>query len=201
MMTGSGKFLILAALAAVAVLIVSHSSSPKILSAGNQIRSKPATFRPSMRSGIFASQRSRYMNKMRGYHCQVPCGIFDDPKTVEEVKEMCSTIRKAVGEINELSSDVSKPATFNQMTRWVMTKEEHASNIIDTISAYCLCQRVKPVGAPKSPFTEEKDFIDALKAHHGVMLAAVKAKQSTEISDVDALEHAVADWAKMYTPL
>ena len=28
---------------------------------------------------------------------------------------------------------------------------------------YCLCQRVKPVGAPGSPFTEEKDYMDALK--------------------------------------
>jgi hypothetical protein len=27
---------------------------------------------------------------------------------------------------------------------------------------YCLCQRVKPVGAPGSPFTTEKDFMDAL---------------------------------------
>ena len=27
---------------------------------------------------------------------------------------------------------------------------------------YCLCQRVKPVGAPGSPFTNEKDFMDAL---------------------------------------
>mmetsp|Transcript_20879 Transcript_20879/g.29261 ORF Transcript_20879/g.29261 Transcript_20879/m.29261 type:complete len:202 (+) Transcript_20879:21-626(+) len=201
MITSSGKFLVLTALAAVAVLLASYSSTTNVISAGQQIRTKPAVFRPSMRSSILASQRSRYMNKMRGYHCQVPCGIFDDPKTVEEVKEMCSTIRKAVDEINELSSDMSKPATFNQMTRWIMTKEEHASNIIDTISTYCLCQRVKPVGAPKSPFTEEKDFIDALKAHHSVMLAAVKSKQSTEIGDVAALEHAVADWAKMYTPL
>ena len=32
--------------------------------------------------------------RLRGGHCQVPCGIFDDPKTVAEVKEACSTIRK-----------------------------------------------------------------------------------------------------------
>jgi hypothetical protein len=63
------------------------------------------------------------------------------------------------------------------MTRWVNTKEEHASKIITTISEYCLCQRVKPVGAPGSPFTEEKDFMDALKAHHAVMVAAMKVTQ------------------------
>ena len=63
------------------------------------------------------------------------------------------------------------PQNFNQMTRWVNTKEEHASKIISQVTEYGLCQRVKPVGAPKSPFTIEKDYIDALKAHHNVLTA------------------------------
>ena len=33
--------------------------------------------------------------RLRGGHCQVPCGIFDDPKLVAELKEACATIRKA----------------------------------------------------------------------------------------------------------
>jgi len=114
---------------------------------------------------------------------------------------MCATIRKSMDSINELAPDISTPASFNQMTRWVNTKEEHAAKIIEAVSEYCLCQRVKPVGAPKSPFTEESDYIDALKAHHAVMLAAVKAKQSVDVNDAAALEHAVEDWAKMYLPL
>ena len=100
--------------------------------------------------------------RLRGGHCQVPCGIFDDPATVAEIKEACATIRKAMVQINELGATMS-PQNFNQMTRWVNTKEEHACKIITKISEYCLCQRVKPVGAPGSPFTEEKDFMDALK--------------------------------------
>merc|ERR1712060_517408 len=47
---------------------------------------------------------------------------------------------------------------FNQATRWVNTKEEHCKNIITSMGEYCLCQRVKPVGAPGSPFTSEEDF-------------------------------------------
>ena len=32
----------------------------------------------------------------------VPCGIFDDPAMVAELKEACATIRKAMAQINEL---------------------------------------------------------------------------------------------------
>ncbi|EKX37742.1 ubiquitin-superoxide dismutase fusion protein [Guillardia theta CCMP2712] len=137
--------------------------------------------------------------RLRGGHCQVPCGIFDDPKLVAEVKEACATIRKAMVQINELYGNMN-PQNFNQMTRWVNTKEEHCGKIINLMSDYCLCQRVKPVGAPGSPFTEEKDFIDALKAHHSVMVCAMKCKQTIDVAECDKLDHAVGDMSKMYLP-
>jgi hypothetical protein len=54
-------------------------------------------------------------------------------QTVEEVKEACATIRKAMVQINELSATMSAQ-NINQMTRWVNTKEEHAKKIITIIS-------------------------------------------------------------------
>ena len=134
-----------------------------------------------------------------GGHCQVPCGIFDDPKTVAEVKEHAATIRKAMSQINELHAK-GDAQSCNQMTRWVMTKEEHANHIITTISEYCLCQRVKPAGAPKSPFGSDKDFEDALRAHHLVLVKAMAAKQNVAEAAADALDHAIGDWSKMYIP-
>merc|ERR1719445_1693052 len=38
--------------------------------------------------------------RLYGGHCQVPCGIFDDPMIVAEIKQACATIRKAMVEIN-----------------------------------------------------------------------------------------------------
>merc|ERR1712048_505031 len=90
---------------------------------------------------------------------------------------------------------------LNQMTRWVNTKDEHAGKIIELISEYCLCQRVKPIGDPKSPFKQEKDFIAALQAHHAVMLAAVACKQSVDIGIGNKLEGAVFEVSKMYLPV
>ena len=48
--------------------------------------------------------------------------------------------------INELSADLN-PQNFNQMTRWVNTKEEHANKIIHLAADYSLAQRVKPFGS------------------------------------------------------
>mmetsp|Transcript_77686 Transcript_77686/g.134607 ORF Transcript_77686/g.134607 Transcript_77686/m.134607 type:complete len:533 (+) Transcript_77686:89-1687(+) len=137
--------------------------------------------------------------RLRGGHCQVPCGIFDDPKLVLDVKEAIATIKKAMVQIGELSAEMT-PLNINQMTRWVNTKEEHSSKIITLMSEYCLCQRVKPVGAPKSPFKEEKDYIAALQAHHAVMMAAVKCKQTVDPANADALDAAATEMSKMYLP-
>ena len=37
--------------------------------------------------------------RLRGGHCQVPCGIFDDPMIVAEIKEAVVTITKAMVQI------------------------------------------------------------------------------------------------------
>merc|ERR1711870_229548 len=128
-----------------------------------------------------------------------PCGIFDDPKLVADLKEAVATITKAMVQINELSANMNA-LNINQMTRWVNTKEEHCGKIISLISEYCLCQRVKPVGDPKTPFKTEADYVAALQAHHAVMLAAVKCKQQVDPTFADALETAAGEFSKMYLP-
>ncbi|CAE8608565.1 unnamed protein product, partial [Polarella glacialis] len=128
--------------------------------------------------------------RLRGGHCQVPCGIFDDPKLVAEIKEAVATIKKDENSVPKTSSAaMAKPATgllgllcwcqtppapgmedaardlqivtaanalnLNQMARWVRTKEDHAGKIISLVTEYCLCQRIRPVADPKTPFKSE----------------------------------------------
>jgi len=135
--------------------------------------------------------------RLRGGHCQVPCGIFDDPKLVAEIKEAIATITKAMVQINELSANMNA-LNVNQMVRWVNTKEEHCGKIITLVGEYCLCQRVKPVSDPKTPFSNEADYIAALQSHHQVMTAAVKCKQTVDPANAAALEAAAGEMAKMY---
>jgi len=135
--------------------------------------------------------------RLRGGHCQVPCGIFDDPKLVADVKEAIATITKAMVQIEELSKTMTA-LNINQMTRWINTKEEHCGKIISLMSEYAMCQRIKPVADPKTPFKSEEEYVAALIAHHKVMLAAVKCKQTVDPANASALEAAAGDMSKMY---
>jgi hypothetical protein len=83
---------------------------------------------------------------------------------------------------------------YTQAVRWINTKEDHAKNIITTVSEYMLAQRVK-----KELFESEADYLQALAAHHSLMQAAVKTKQVVDVAACDALDHAIADVGAMYT--
>lgn len=108
---------------------------------------------------------------------------------------LIATIRKSIVQATELHATVgSDLLAMNQMTRWIITKEEHSSKIITLVSEYCLCQRVK-----KEVFANDEEYVQALKAHHAVMQCAMKAKQQVTTAACDALDHAIEDMARMYT--
>jgi nickel superoxide dismutase len=121
-------------------------------------------------------------------HCQVPCGIYDDPARVDQLSEDAATITKSIQKIQELSSK-HDPQAFNQAARWVATKDAHASNIIETVSKYFLTQKVKPVAAG----AEGHDaYLETLAACHAVMVAAMKTKQKCDANAAKALDAAIA---------
>ena len=55
-------------------------------------------------------------------HCQIPCGIYSDAMQIIQIQEDLSTIEKAMGMINSLS-EKSDPQSFNQLNRWIVSKE------------------------------------------------------------------------------
>ena len=123
-------------------------------------------------------------------HCQIPCGIYDDNARVKTMLEDVETIRKSVTLISDLSG-MTDPQSQNQLVRWVMNKESHAQNIIDTISDYFLTQRVK---------ASQEDYADRLQKHHAVIVAAMRAKQNADIAAVEELQAAVEAVAPYYPP-
>merc|ERR1712190_315148 len=83
---------------------------------------------------------------------------------------------------------------IHQLQRWIMTKEEHAAKIMTTIGDYFLAQKVK------KDLLTEAEYVEVLKLHHAVMVAAMKTKQSTELGPVDTLDAAIAELEPVYTP-
>lgn len=120
-------------------------------------------------------------------HCQVPCGIYDDPARIAQMREDAATITKAITNINTLVMK-QDAESFNQATRWVNTKEAHASNIIEIVSTYFLTQKLKPVAPGAEGYDE---YVAALVDHHAVMRAAMKTKQGSSPESASALDAAI----------
>jgi len=121
-------------------------------------------------------------------HCQIPCGIYDDYARLQSIIEDSATVEKSMRLINELAGK-SDAQSQNQIIRWVMNKEKHAQNIISTICNYFLTQRVKPA---------QKDYAERLIKHHAVIIAAMKAKQNTNLKYSEALKKSIEALAPYY---
>jgi len=127
-------------------------------------------------------------------HCQVPCGIYDDQARINRLREDAATVAKAVKNISELSGQ-RDAQSMNQAVRWINTKEDHATHIIDVVSEYFLTQKVKVVAAGAEGYEQ---YLKRLADHHAVMVAAMKTKQTVDPASVDALSHAIEALAAHY---
>ena len=127
-------------------------------------------------------------------HCQVPCGIYDDPARIHAMLEDVTTITKAMNQINELSKSTNAQS-LNQAVRWIDTKEHHAGHIITTVAEYFLTQKVKDVAPGSAGY---QDYLDKLATHHRVMRAAMVTKQTVDTKAAGALKTAVEELGKLY---
>jgi len=123
-------------------------------------------------------------------HCQIPCGIYDDPARIEALAEHIRTIEKSMKQIIELSKDADK--NYNQIVRWVMNKENHADYIQEIISQYFLAQRIK--------ITNERNekYIKQVTLLHQLLVYAMKAKQTTDLGVIRKLKSLVDDFRLSY---
>jgi nickel superoxide dismutase len=126
----------------------------------------------------------------------MPCGIYDDPARIAQIREDAATIDKAIRNINKLAGSHSG-TDFNQAVRWITTKEHHATNIIEVVSEYFLTQKVKPVEQGGDGY---EAYLRKLADHHAVMVAAMKTKQAADPDTVDVLNKAIDKLATHYGP-
>ena len=112
-------------------------------------------------------------------HCQVPCGIYNDAARIVQIQEDFSTIQKAMNKIKELSEQ-QDATSMNQMTRWILTKEEHASKIQKVVSDYFLTQRIKV----KTEGPEYDLYVKQTIYLHQILVSAMKCKQTVDSKNV-----------------
>jgi nickel superoxide dismutase len=131
-----------------------------------------------------------------GAHCEVPCGIFDDPARFASLLEDQATIAKATDQIKELAPKATDPQSLNQAVRWIQVKEEHATSAMETIAQYFMAQRIK---APAEANAEQQaKYVDQLTKAHAVQVAAMKCKQTVDPAQAAALKAAIDAFRKSY---
>lgn len=126
-------------------------------------------------------------------HCEVPCGVYGDQRRFEEMLEDTQTIAKCISSIVEISEAAQKTPpsakSLNQLTRWVTTKEAHATNIQHIAAQYFLTQRIKADG---------ERYEENLKAAHNVIVKAMKCKQDADPETAEALKLAIGQLYRAY---
>ena len=127
-------------------------------------------------------------------HCQIPCGIYEDSMRIEMINEHITTIEKSMNKINELSDEGEK--NYNQIVRWVMNKEEHASAIQTIVNEYFIIQRIKPVDPENDHLYEH--YTEHLVNLHHISFYAMKCKQTTDLENVVKLKDAVTTFSAGY---
>ncbi len=126
---------------------------------------------------------------LRG-HCQIPCGIYNDPVRFSLLAEHIRTIEKSMNQIKVLREDPSENA--NQLARWVMNKEDHANRFAEIVTAYFLQQRIKPAGA------EDAAYVRKVVLCHQMLVSVMKAKQTTDLNHVAELRRDLDAFEKAY---
>ena len=120
-------------------------------------------------------------------HCEIPCGIYDDQARINMVLEHITTIEKSMKQIKSLEKE--KRPNFNQMVRWVMNKEHHATEIQTIVAQYFLTQRIKP---------RAKDYNQKLSLLQQMLVYSMKCKQTTDLKKAAKLRDLVKQFHQLY---
>jgi hypothetical protein len=121
-------------------------------------------------------------------HCQIPCGIYDDQRAFAEMKQHAVTIERSL-------RGLSESKTMHDSARWTMNKEQHAQKIQDMAQSYFLAQRVKVADEGSKAYP---NYVTSATGLHKIIVAAMKAKQTTDEAAVSALEEAINAYEAHY---
>ncbi len=127
-------------------------------------------------------------------HCEIPCGIYEDSLRVSLISEHITTVEKSMKKIVELSKEATP--NYNQLVRWVVNKEEHAEKIQEIVSQYFVHQRVKLTDS--SDKEKYNRYIQQLTTLHEIAVYSMKAKQSTNLVNIENLRKSLKALEEAY---
>ena len=120
-------------------------------------------------------------------HCEIPCGIYDDEARIGMLLEHVATIEKSMNQITTIEKN--KDHNANQLVRWVMNKENHATGLQEIVTQYFLTQRIK---------FDTKAYDKKLALLHQMLVYAMKCKQSTDLAHTAKLTGLIQEFKQLY---
>ena len=119
----------------------------------------------------------------------------DDELRVQLIEEHIGTVEKSMKQIIALSAEDDED--YNQIVRWVDNKEAHASEIQDIVTSYFMAQRIKP---PVDHGDENvvNEYLHKLALLHAIQIHAMKAKQGTNLEEIETLRSLVGKFREAY---
>ena len=120
-------------------------------------------------------------------HCEIPCGIYDDQARIDMILEHITTIEKSMKQIKSLEKE--KSPDFNQLVRWIMNKEHHATEIQTIATQYFMTQRIK---------LNVKDYHQKLSLLQQMLVYSMKCKQTTDLKNAAKLKDLVKQFHQLY---
>jgi nickel superoxide dismutase len=127
-------------------------------------------------------------------HCQIPCGIYNDPVRFALLEEHVATIEKSMKQIQTLSEE--QQPNWNQIVRWVNNKETHADEFTEIVTFYFMAQRVKPAD-PKDQAAHAK-YVREIALLHQMVFYAMKTKQTTDLEHCARLRALIKHFRASY---
>ncbi len=120
-------------------------------------------------------------------HCEIPCGIYDDEMRIKMISEHITTIEKSMNQILKIEKE--NQANSNQLIRWVMNKENHATELQEIVYQYFMTQRIK---------LDAENYAKKLGVLHQMLIYSMKCKQTTNLEHVDKLRSLVKEFRTLY---
>lgn len=160
----------------------------------NPERPKMKTYRQKIITVAVAAALAAVLGPAVYSHCQIPCGIYDDPTRLVEIAEHIATIEKSIKQIVELSA-AEKP-NYNQLVRWVNNKDDHADKLSHIVTYYFMAQRITP--ADKSDTNAYEDYVNKITLLHRMTVCSMKCKQTTDLANVEELKSLLAEFKAAY---
>ncbi len=124
-------------------------------------------------------------------HCEIPCGIYDDPARIELMREHITTIERSMDQIHAISKHMKDAGVeqHNQMVRWVTNKEDHANKLQHIVSQYFMTQRIS---------VDDEKYAEKISVLHQILVGAMKSKQTVDTGHVKKLRDLVDRFETLY---